>query len=416
MARKNSNKLLTGSIIRKLPAPDSGNKIYYDAEVAGFGVRVTSGGARSFILNYRNSSGTERRYTIGATGDWTATDARKEARRLRRLIDEGGDPNADAQAEREAPTMAELADRFEAEHLPRKRSSTAADYRRMLHNHIRPHFGSHIKVADVVFKHIDDLHRKVTKGGSPRRANTVVAVLSKMFGLAIRWGMRSDNPCKGVERNPEIKRKRYLSGDELKRLTAALAKHPDKRSANVVRMLLLTGARRGEVLAARWADVDLGTGVWTKPGSSTKQGTDHVVPLSAPARQLLSEIREQQTAKHQALGEYVFPGNGSAGHVVEVKRAWRQLCKAAGISGLRIHDLRHSFASELASSGASLPLIGALLGHSNPTTTARYAHLFDDPLRQATERVGAILEAAANGKPAVTPTPLPVGRRGRHGR
>ena len=136
------------------------------------------------------------------------------------------------------------------------------------------------------------------------------------------------------------------------------------------------------------------------------------MPLSAPARQLLAKIAEQQkvlrsSGETSKLGTYVFPGNGDAGHVAEIKRAWRSICKAAGINGLRIHDLRHSFASQLASSGSSLPLIGALLGHSIRITTARYAHLFSDPQRAAVERVGAVI--AAGGKPASKPTPIRKG-------
>jgi integrase len=399
---------LTDATIKRLPAPAGVNKIHYDAEVPGFGVRVTAAGNRSFILNYTTRGGRERRYTIGGCADWSTTEARTEARRLRHLIDQGGDPLADLEAERAAPTMAELADRFEAEHLPRKRQSTAADYRRTLTNHIRPALGR-MKVAAVTFADVDRLHRKITKSGSPYAANRCVAMLSKMFSLAQRWGMRDTNPCKGIEKNIEYGRRRYLSAAELARLTAALAEHGDKQSANIVRLLLLTGARRGEVLAARWADIDLGEGVWSKPASSTKQKEAHEAPLSAPARQLLSEIRAEQGGKRHALPEYVFPSHGESGHIVELKRAWRQLCKAAKIEGLRLHDLRHSFASQLASGGASLPLIGALLGHSNPKTTHRYAHLFDDPQRAAVERVGAILSAA--GKPATTPV-LPHRRRG----
>lgn len=308
---------------------------------------------------------------------------------MRRLVDEGGDPLANIEAERDAPTVAELCDRFELEHLPRKRPGTATDYRRMLRNHIRPHFGQHTKVADVDFSHVDALHRKISKAGYKHRANRVVAVLSKMFALAIRWKLRPDNPCKGVEKNQESKRKRYLSGDELVRLTTALAEHPDRQAANIVRLVLLTGCRRGEALTAKWDDIDLGAGTWSKPASTTKQAADHVVPLSAPARQLLSDIADKGPA-----AEYVFPGHAAAGHRTTIKRNWRRITKAADIAGLRIHDLRHSFASQLASGGASLPLIGALLGHSNPVTTARYAHLYDDPQRAAVERVGAAVEAA----------------------
>jgi integrase len=156
--------------------------------------------------------------------------------------------------------------------------------------------------------------------------------------------------------------------------------------------------------------VDLSEGKWVKPGSTTKQKTEHEVPLSAPARQLLSEIAEQQTG-NRGLPEFTFPGAGAAGHVVEVKRAWKQICKAAGISNLRIHDLRHSFASQLASGGASLPLIGALLGHSNPSTTHRYSHLFDDPQRAAVEKVGAVIAAAGNGSEPTAPVNIGRGRR-----
>lgn len=192
-----------------------------------------------------------------------------------------------------------------------------------------------------------------------------------------------------------------MIGDELARITAALADHPDRQAADILRMLLLTGARRGEVLSMRWDNIDLGDGIWSKPASSTKQNEDHVVPLSAPARQLLSEIAARQKKK----GTYVFPGDGETGHRIEIKRNWKQICCAAGIiKGLRIHDLRHSFASQLASGGASLPLIGALLGHSNPVTTSRYAHLFVDPQRAAVEKVGAII--AAGDAPMPEPTPI----------
>jgi integrase len=404
-------KRLTDVVVRRLPIPVRGNAITYDSDVAGFGCRVTVGGARSFILNYRTKAGRERRITIGSASSWQTTGARTEAKRLRRLVEQGSDPLAEIEEARAAPTVADLCDRFEAEHLPRKRPSTVDAYRRILALHIRPHFGQHTKVTEVTYSDVDKLHRYVSKNSGPYIANRCIAVLGKMFSLAIRWQWRTDNPAKGIERNDEQKRKRYLSDEELPRLTRALAAHPDRQTANIVRMLLLTGARRGEVLAMRWADIE--DGIWTKPGSTTKQKTDHVVPLSAPARQLLSEIRGAR-GKHQH-GEYVFASDAKTGHVVEIKKGWANLCKAAGISGLRIHDLRHSFASQLASGGASLPLIGALLGHSTPVTTARYAHLFADPQRAAMEKIGAIIDAAGNGKPDDTVKQFPKGRSRRPG-
>jgi integrase len=405
---------LTDAVVRRIRAPKQGYTVSHDSEARGFAVRVTAKGVRSFILNYYTRSGRDRCYTIGQFSDWSTTAARAKARELRREIDAGGDPLAEIEAERSAPTVAELIDRFEAEHLPRKRPQTARDYRRMLGNHIRPHFGAHAKVADVTFADVDALHRKITRSGAAYAANRCVAMVSKMFSLAVRWSMRPDNPCKGVERNTEHHRQRYLKGDELGRLVAALADHPDRQAADAVRMLLLTGARRGEVLGARWGDIDLGEGVWSKPPSSTKQNRHHQVPLSAPARALLARIREEQAAQHpkQPLGAFVFPSAASAtGHLVEIKKSWAALTRAAGISDLRLHDLRHSYASSLVSSGASLPLIGSLLGHSSPTTTARYAHLFRDPQRAAAERIGSLIENAA--VPSAPEKVVPLGGRGR---
>jgi integrase len=395
---RRSSQHLTNEIIKELPLPERGNKVYWDSALSGFGIRITAGGARSFVFDYRvRVTGRRRRYTIGGFPNWTTGAARVEARELRRRVDNGEDPLADFEAARTAPTVAELADRFAKEHLPRKRPGTRIAYKNTLDIHIRPHFGLHMKVADVDFASIDALHRKVTEVGGPYAANRTVAIVSKMFSLAIRWNMRPDNPAnpaKGIERNLEIKRKRYLNGDELARLVKALAAHSDTKSANIIRLLLLTGSRKGEVFAMRWSDLDLSTGIWTKPGSTTKQKTDHVVPLSAPALQLLNEIHKQQTAKRQVLGEFVFESDSETGHVVDIKQFWTKICQNAGITNLRPHDLRHSFASELASGGASLLMIGALLGHSDPTTTARYAHLFVDPQRAAAEKVGATIVAA----------------------
>jgi integrase len=368
---------LTDTIVKALPTPASGNKIHYDAELPGFGCRVTPAGSRAYILNYR-AGGRERRITIGQHPAWSVKAARDEAKLLRREIDAGRDPLAEEQAEREAPTVADLCQRYVEHHLPKKRS--AKDDRAMLDKEILPRL-RWAKVQDVRFTDIDKLHREITKR-APIRANRCVSLLSKMFALAIRWGWRMDNPAKGIERNPEHKRERYLSGDEMARLTAALAEHRDQQAANIIRVLLLTGARRGEVFSMRWADLELEAGVWVKPSAHTKQKKAHRVPLSAPARQLLASIPQ--------TSEYVFPGRYS-GRRIEIHGSWREMCAAAKLEGVRVHDLRHSYASILASAGLSLPIIGALLGHTQAQTTQRYAHLFDDVLRAATERVGAIV-------------------------
>ena len=392
---------LTDNLLRKLPAPERGNKVTYDDAVKGFGVRVTAAGGRAFILNYRRKvDGRERRYTIGSFPDWGTTAAREEAKRLKRAIDGGADPVGEQEENRAAATVADLCARFEHDYLPRKRPSTQRVYRQQIRTDILPAFAK-TKVAAVTHADVDGFHHRLS-ARAPTHANRTIAVLSRMFSLAIRWGWRTDNPCKGVERNQENKRHRYLTSTELARLSEALGGLRDQNAANAVRLLLLTGARQGELLAAKWTDIDLEAGVWVKPASTTKQATLHRVPLSEAACRLLAEMRKQ--ADDDA--EWIFPARGG-GHRPHVNEAWIKVRNAAKLDGLHLHDLRHTFASTLASAGLSLPVIGALLGHSTPVTTHRYAHLFDDPLRAATERASAILTGT---KPAEI---VPLGRRGR---
>jgi len=390
---------LTDKIMRSLALPASGNRIEYDTEVKGFGARVTSAGARSFVVNYR-IDGRERRLTVGSFPDWTVAAAREQAKALKRRIDLGDDPMAERNAAKTAPTVQGLADRYLAEHATRKRERSAAEDESLLRQHILPRLGR-LRVEAVRRADIEALHREVSKA-TPIRANRALSLLTKMFNLAIGWELRADSPCRGIQKNPENKRERYLTPAELERLMAALAEHPYQSSACAVRLLLLTGARRNEVLAATWDQFDLAVGVWVKPASNTKQNKLHRVPLSAPARQLLSEMREKAT------GEALFPGRRGNDQQASLKTFWASICKAADIQGVRVHDLRHSYASYLASSGLSLPVIGALLGHSSPVTTQRYAHLLDDPLRVAAERVGAIVAGA--GMPGAEVVPI-SGRR-----
>jgi len=382
--------LLTTSSVMRLERPERGSRITYDhargddpmKTVRGFGVRATAAGVKSFILNYR-THGIERRLTIGSFPAWSVTEARRRARELRVRIDHGEDPLAEREAERAAPTMRDLAQRYIDEHLPRKRPGSARDDKSMLRQWIVPGLGSK-KVVAVRPADIEALHSKITNSGAPTRANRVVALCSKMFSLAVKWEYRSDNPSKGaIERNAEKKRKRYLSAEEIARLSAALSGCPSQRAADAIRLLMLTGARRTEVCAAKWSEFNLEAGTWTKPGSTTKQKTDHHVPLSAPALQLLNAMGPKSDG-------YLFPGRDGARYL-NIETTWKSVRKAAELADIRLHDLRHSFASILVSSGASLPLIGALLGHSNPATTARYSHLYLDPLRAATERVGAVV-------------------------
>ena len=256
---------LTDKIVKQITAPKSGNRITYDGKIKGFGVRVTAAGSRAFILNYRTRSGRERRYTIGTYPEWKTSAARNEAGELKKRIDRGEDPMGEVQANRAAETMAKLAERFERDYLPRKRTSTQRDYRGMIKGEILPAMRT-LKVAEVTFSDCDGLHQKITKRGAPYRANRVLALLSKMFSQAIKWRYRADNPAKGVERNTEYGRQQYLSADEIKRVCDELAKHKDQQAANIIRLMLLTGARIGEVRTARWDQLNLQSGTWTKPG------------------------------------------------------------------------------------------------------------------------------------------------------
>jgi integrase len=388
---------LTDRAVKTMPPPAKASRVTWDLTVKGLGVCVTAAGSKSFVLNYRRKADRrERRFTIGSYPDWGVAAAREEARRLRRQIDTGADPLGALQAGREAPTVADLCARFVEEYLPRKRPWTQKGYRQQITTDILPALGRS-KVANVTFADIDAMHRRISRRG-PYHANRVVALASRIFAMAIKWHMRTDNPCKGVERNQEHKRRRYLSADELARLIAALDKLRDQQSTNIIRLLLLTGARRGEVLQAKWADIDLAAGIWSKPGATTKQRTEHRVPLSDAARRLLLDLRGRTPTNVP----WLFPASGS--HRLDVKDAWESLCREADIKGARLHDLRHVFASVLASAGLGLPVIGALLGHTQANTTQRYAHLFDDPLRAATERASAIIL----GKKSAEIVPLPV--------
>ena len=232
-------------------------------------------------------SGRQRRLTIGSVGEWTVGAARAEAKDLKRRIDQGDDPLGKRIANRDAPTVAELCQRFSEEHLPKRRASTRRNYTAAINNQILPKLGS-CKVVELGFTDIDALHRKITKdwgalSGEPHRS-----AAQKMMSVAIKWGWRADNPCRGIERNHEDKRERYLTSDEITRLGKALDQMPGPTRCNHRRLLLLTGSRSGEVRSMQWSDLDLKTGVWTKPASTTKQRKLHSVPLSAPARDLLN--------------------------------------------------------------------------------------------------------------------------------
>jgi integrase len=406
---------LTDEIVRALDR-EGKPAIVYDGNVGGeghsmFGFRRRD---RMWIKNYYTRDGVERRYPMGKFPTWKAEHARRRAVELQIEIDRGGDPQGDDNAKRAAPTVDELIERFIDEHVSKKRASTAVQYRHVLSKYIGPAIGR-MKVDAVAFEDADRLHRTISRN-SPYMANRVIAVGHRMFLMAIRLAMRTDsrNPFANVELNREEIRHKHLTRDELVRLLQAMAAHPDPRSVRPIRLMLLTGCRRGEALAASWNDIEITqdqngklSGTWVKPAHSVKQGQTHSAPLSGPACQLLIEIRDEQTAGRKVLPSLVFPGRGSYGHASDIARVWRRLCHDAEIKGMRMHDLRHSYATFLASGGSSLLLIGQLLGHRTAAATKRYAALLNDPLVEATERVGEMIEAAGNpDRPPVEPEPM----------
>lgn len=245
---------LSDQLARDTKPPKSGNQIVYDNRLAGFGLRVTAGGARSFILNYR-FKGRERRITLGQYPSWTVLAARKQAEQLRRQIDTGIDPLEHRIAERLAPTLSDLFNRYAAEHLPTKAPRSAADDHSMWIKDILPALGQK-KVADLSAQDCDALHRAVSSD-RPTRANRVIEVLRKALNLAIRWGWIGRNPASGGRRNPETKRTRYLTREEIGRLIEALEVHPERASADALLFMLFTGCRKGEALNAKWVQFNL---------------------------------------------------------------------------------------------------------------------------------------------------------------
>ena len=379
---------LSKSLVERLTPADA-DCVVWDADLPGFGVRVKPSGVKSYVVQYRDrKSGASRRKTIGQHGPLlTFHKARERARIILAYALQGNDPVADDRAVREAPSIRELAADYLKQHaIPKKRSRSVANDRSMIERLILPRLGGK-KVKEVGSRDIQAMHVAMRK--APYQANRVLAVLSKMFSLAVKWGWRADNPVKGIERYQEQRRERWLSDDELTRLLDALITHANQRAANAVRFQLLTGARIGEVLSARWSDVDLARGVWIKPSHHTKQKRTEHLPLSAAALTLLAEIRERADPKER----YLFPGNVPDKSLQGIKKFWRNVADQAGLEDYRLHDNRHTHASHLVSSGLSLEIVGRLLGHANPLTTKRYAHLADDPLRAAANWFGSKVEA-----------------------
>jgi integrase len=388
--------------VKSAAPPAKGAISIWDSEVRGFGLRVYAPtrrnpeGAKAFFVNYR-ALGVERRLTIGEYPTWSALAARTEAKALRKRIYQGEDPARERREARDAPTVKDLAERYRAEHLPRKAlSSRKADWA-MIEREILPVLGER-KVADIHFGDMDALHKAITARGNPVRANRVLSVASKMFALSLKpmagenepWrDARQGNPCRGVERNSEQGRERFFSSAELADLSDALAEHQTP-AADCLRLIMMSGCRPGEAMRAAWQQFDVEPGNWVRAASVTKQRKMHRAPLSPAAIELIAKLR----SKRDGDCEFVFPGRIKGQPLRELRGVWDDVTRRAGLEGARIYDLRHTFASIGAGGGLSLQIIGRLLGHTVGRTTERYAHLADDPLKEAVGKIGAVIAGA----------------------
>jgi integrase len=297
-----------------------------------------------------------------------------------------------------------LVDRYKVEHLPRKSLRSQHDDGVMA-GHILRHIGADRKVVDIHHGDIVALHRAITETGHPVLANRTVACASRMFSLALKpragedrpWRDQAQgNPCKGIEKNPEEGRDRFLSPAEIARVIEALDAYGRTSAADCIRLILLTGCRPDEAMGATWAQFDAQPGFWIKPSAHTKQRRKHNLPLGAPALALLADIRKRRGDVEPS--DYVFPGQRAGQPLQRLRSCWDAVCSHAGLTGVWIYDLRHTFAATGAGGGLSLPLIGRLLGHTQARTTQRYAHLADDPLREAADKIAsAIAKAGSTG-------------------
>jgi integrase len=329
---------LTDRVARAAQPPATGMRLIWDTEVKGFALRVTKAGAKAFVLSYR-ASGVQRQITIGSFPDWPTKAARDRAKELKRQVDMGQDPMLERHQDRAAPTMADLADHYAKVHLPRKRLGSQLADRTNLGKHVLPRLGTR-KLTAIRHADIAALHRQISER-TPIAANRTISLLSTMFALAIREEWVDANPCKGVQRNGENRRERYLAPAEIARLVEALQIHPDRSSADAILLLLLTGSRRGEVLSASWSEIDLDAGVWVKPSAHTKQKRAHRTPLSEGAVALLRQIKDRQTAEIETarrrgiirpMPHNLFPGTGTRA-LQAVRRTWSAVCLLADRGG-----------------------------------------------------------------------------------
>ena len=356
----------------------------WDTEIKGFGCRIMPSGTKTYQVQYRKG-GRTRRASIGRHGNITADQARNRAKEIMGELSKGANPVEEIAQHRRSPNVSALCERFFEEHaIERCKPTTQGEYRRAIDLFINPAIGS-FKIVDVERKDIAELHHRFRH--KPYQANRTLGVLSKMFNLAEVWGLRPDgsNPCRHVPKYKEKKRERFLSQNELQRLGQALSDSRAEGTETIhviaaFRLLLLTGCRLGEIQTLRW-DYITDSGMELP---DTKTGARRI-PLPQAARAVLSAL------PREAGNPYVIAGSVAGKYATDLQKPWRRIRKRAGLEDVRIHDLRHTDASNAVSSGMPIQMVGRLLGHSQIQTTMRYAHLADDPVRRAAEENAARL-------------------------
>ena len=364
--------------------------VFWDDKIPGFGVRVYPSGSKVFVVQTR-TDGKSKRITLGRHGVLTADQARKKAAETITLLKSGQDPG-----EKPVPTVtvAELAARYFEDHVDvHCKPVTRKVYRSTVNRFILPAYG-HLPVQKVGREQVALLHRDLHD--RPYMANRVLEIASKLFNLAEEWELRSaGNPCKFVRKYPESKRERFLTEEEFRRLGGVLNEmeaagrlpvHP----AAALRLLMLTGCRRNEIVALEWKNVDLAAGEIRLPDSKTGA---RLVPLSPAAARVLAELPRVGNSP------WVIPGRKPAKHLADLNHYWDRVREEAELEDVRIHDLRHSFASRALALGESLSMIGKLLGHNKIDTTARYAHLARDSIKASSARVADSIGADILNRP-----------------
>jgi len=364
--------------------------VAWDTTMPGFGIRVKPSGTVSFMIQYRNEYNKSRRHTIGRFGIMTLEEARTEARTLLSASSRGRDPRADRLRKRNENSVADLAARYMQEHCEgRCKPSTIEAHNWLLQKFILPKLGRFL-LSELTSADIAHLHQSLI--GTPYNANRVLGLLKAMMGHAELWGLleKGGNPAVSVRPFREKKRQRFLSREELAKLAKAIDDSENERLisphvAGAIRLLIVTGARSGEIINMCWSDIDWDRRLLILREHKTDVSGIKALPLNAIALDILKEIPRDPE------NPYVITGLRKNAPLVNLQKPWRRIRKRAGLDDVRIHDLRHSFASFGVTTGASLPVIGGLLGHRSMSATSTYAHLSQDPLRDASDKVGVLV-------------------------